>query len=150
VIPTCKGPKERSTVALLCTIELLPSATRTVTGELKGVVGRDSSDINLSLTKLALAPLSNNTLTGLPARCPSNSIQVEDKSGVSTIRLLFKCTKESKHVSGKGFSLTVSKHECTENINKGKPELENRGGELPLAVGNPSCSRIGAENRKSP
>jgi hypothetical protein len=69
---------------------------------------------------------------------------------VSTIRLLFNCTKESKHVLGKGFSLTVSKHECTENIRSGKPELEDRGGELPLAVGKPSWSRIGAASRKSP
>ena len=63
---------------------------------------------------------------------------------MSTIRLLCNCTKESRHVLGNGFSLTVRQQECTENIKSGKPELEDRGGELPLDVGRPSWSRIGA------
>jgi hypothetical protein len=116
VIPNCRVPTDRSVDTLFLTIELLPSATLTVTGELKGIVGRASSCTRSSSMKFAEAPLSSKTLTVLPARIPSNSIHVEDKSGPFTTWLLFSWTKESKTVAGKGFSLTLRSPECTDNI----------------------------------
>jgi hypothetical protein len=113
-------------------------------------VGRDSSCNKVSLTKLALAPLSKSTLTSLPARFPTNSIQVEDKSGVSTHIWEESWTKESKHVLINGFSLTVRTHEYKENMYKGKSVLQPKGGKLPLAVGKPKWCNIVAENRRSP
>jgi hypothetical protein len=151
VTPNLKDPTERSVVTLLCTTVVLPSATLTFTGELIGTVGRVSSCNNVSLTKLALAPLSKSTLTSPPARFPTNSIQVDDKSGVSTIICEERWAKESKHVCFiKGFSLTVRTQECTENMYKGKSVLQPKGGELPLAVGKPKWCNIAAENRRSP
>jgi hypothetical protein len=116
VIPRCKVPKVRSVVTLVPTTEVLPSATLTVTGELIGIVGRASSCTSSSSRKLAEAPLSNKTLTVLPARIPSNSIHVEDKSGPFTTWLLFNWTKESKIVAGRGISLTLRILECTDNL----------------------------------
>jgi hypothetical protein len=70
-------------------------------------VGRASSCTSLSSIKFAEAPLSNKILTGLSARIPSNSMHVEERSGLFTVWLVFNCTKESKEVAGRGFFFTL-------------------------------------------
>lgn len=95
-----------------------------MTWKLHAVVGRGLSLTGVSLTKSDDAPLTSNTLHSFPLRRPTNSIEVEVRSGLFTVMLSLSCMYESRCVLV--FCLTPTASPVENTFNNTKSKLKSR------------------------